>query len=268
MTTNTTPTGTEAGFDLDELSTYDPDFDNGYMQLRDQFKDGDYYKVEDVKRALARRAAPAPADSVLKGRWEPMGKFARRFVPDAPDTTASALELFKQWKAYPLPEFNGDGNFDQDWLHREWVAFKAGLARASLAPVSAQQGAAEQHNAVKCVSALRAEPAGQHDASAWELTNEDIDLIWQSMPGGPSHWLKGFGYQNFARAVEAELATRCRAEGGVTSDNESSEIAAKAPAAQACPNCGRVPGERRDECEQCPEAPAAQAVADKGQGDE
>jgi hypothetical protein len=33
-----------------------------------------------------------------------------------------------------------------------------------------------------------------------------------------------------------------------------------APAAQGCPSCGRAPGERRDECEQCPEAPAAQAV--------
>lgn len=37
------------------------------------------------------------------------------------------------------------------------------------------------------------------------LTAEEIDAIWQSMPGGPSHWLKGFGYQNFARAVEAEV---------------------------------------------------------------
>ena len=44
-----------------------------------------------------------------------------------------ALELFKAWKGYPLPEFNADGNFDADWLHREWVAFRAGLAAGSAA---------------------------------------------------------------------------------------------------------------------------------------
>lgn len=37
------------------------------------------------------------------------------------------------------------------------------------------------------------------------LDNEEIDIVWQSMPGGPTHWLKGFGYQNYAKAIEDEL---------------------------------------------------------------
>lgn len=46
------------------------------------------------------------------------------------------LARFEQWKAYPLPPMNSDGHFDKDWLHREFVAFKAGLisARAADAP--------------------------------------------------------------------------------------------------------------------------------------
>jgi hypothetical protein len=37
------------------------------------------------------------------------------------------------------------------------------------------------------------------------LDNEEIDIVWQSMSGGPAHWLKGFGYQNYAKAIEDEL---------------------------------------------------------------
>lgn len=37
------------------------------------------------------------------------------------------------------------------------------------------------------------------------LTGEEIDIIWQTMPGGPAAWLKGFGYLNFARAIEDEV---------------------------------------------------------------
>jgi hypothetical protein len=37
-----------------------------------------------------------------------------------------ALTRFSNWKAYPLPPLNNEGRFDADWLHREFVAFKAG----------------------------------------------------------------------------------------------------------------------------------------------
>jgi hypothetical protein len=93
-------------------------------------------------------------------------------------------------------------------------------------PVSAQQGAAEQHNAVECDPALRAEPASQRDADEraffehWDKTNSEYGY-------GETHII---AYKAAQAAWNA--ATRCRAEGGDTSDNGISDLAAKAPAAQ------------------------------------
>jgi hypothetical protein len=136
-------------------------------------------------------------------------------------------------------------------LHAMYKAFQRGdsverahAAVMALLPVSAQQGAAEQNNAVECDSALRAEPASQQHA-------DELARAWMM-----SH---GYGNQSFVYALadlqsridakdreamvlakrwfgaEAELsaAPRFRAEGGDTSDNNISQGAAKAPAAQA-----------------------------------
>lgn len=35
------------------------------------------------------------------------------------------LSLFSAWKGYPLPELNADGQFDKEYLQREWVAWQA-----------------------------------------------------------------------------------------------------------------------------------------------
>jgi hypothetical protein len=209
---HTTPTGTEAGFDLDKLEAMlneliESATENGF-NMREALPDGappepssNVKVLRDKLIALARRAALAPADSVLKGHWEPMGKFARRFVPDAPDTTASAsiadraeqaailgsenqcrdalLEIAKdsraaqpvqageavdERKVFTMAEaFSvfqdltgamdaiAKGNTDSeeiarimlrktDALHPRFLA----AYRASLAPVSAQQGAADE----------------------------------------------------------------------------------------------------------------------------
>ncbi|VVE33927.1 hypothetical protein [Pandoraea commovens] len=40
------------------------------------------------------------------------------------------------------------------------------------------------------------------------LSNEDIDKIAETMPGGLNGFLKGWGWRNFARAVEGELQAR------------------------------------------------------------
>jgi hypothetical protein len=116
------------------------------------------------------------------------------------------------------------------------------IVDAYAVPVSAQQGAAEQHNAVECDSALRAEPASQQCASCRgrnpHCTNCDgmgieprkIDH-YAACKCILSHYCDGKCNPVFAD----ELATRCRAEGGDTSNNESSDLAAKAPAAQAVP---------------------------------
>jgi hypothetical protein len=100
-------------------------------------------------------------------------------------------------------------------------------APLSMPPVSAQQGAAEQYNAVECDSALRAEPASQRDAIVGAIARG-----WCS-PANSRKVMDDELVYAIADEVEAALATRCRAEGGDTSDKESSDLAAKAPAAQA-----------------------------------
>lgn len=37
------------------------------------------------------------------------------------------------------------------------------------------------------------------------LDADEICAIWNSMPGGPANWLKGWGYQQFAKAIEDEV---------------------------------------------------------------
>lgn len=47
-----------------------------------------------------------------------------------------------------------------------------------------------------------------------ELTNDQITDIWEAMPGQPEGWLKQFGYIQFARAIEAEVASRLASKVG------------------------------------------------------
>jgi hypothetical protein len=47
---------------------------------------------------------------------------------------------------------------------------------------------------------------------AWELTDEEIDTIGESMPGGMDGFLKGWGWRNFARAIEAEIMLKLQPE--------------------------------------------------------
>lgn len=49
-------------------------------------------------------------------------------APVAAGESSDVMVRFEKWKAYPLPALNSDGHFDKDWLHREFVAFKAGMA--------------------------------------------------------------------------------------------------------------------------------------------
>lgn len=48
----------------------------------------------------------------------------------------------------------------------------------------------------------QATTASAAPAARAKLTDEEIQTIWQTMPGGPAGWLKSFGYLQFARAVE------------------------------------------------------------------
>ena len=65
-------------------------------------------------------------------------------------------------------------------------------------------------------NALAAAPAISHsgEGAAPSLTDDDITIIWQTMPGGPAGWLKSFGFLQFARAVEDEVLSRVQVEKG------------------------------------------------------
>jgi len=65
----------------------------------------------------------------------------------------AALLLFQEWKGYPLPPLNSDGNFDKDWLHREWVAFQAGLKRRPAAGTQQAHAGADEAGKLKALHA-------------------------------------------------------------------------------------------------------------------
>jgi hypothetical protein len=156
------------------------------------------------------------------------------------------------------------GEYIDEPAQAAWSAWQ--VARASPAPVSAQQGAAEQHNAVECDSALRAEPASQQ-----EITRLDVmSLIRENahrnyMAGVTSDGVEAKYMREIETTVSAVFAEldavrRCRAQGGDTSNNEVSHLAAKAPAVQD--DLSDLPGYRHCGLFELidPDAPAAQAV--------
>lgn len=75
---------------------------------------------------------------------------------DAQAVAAKELEAFAKWKAYPLPPMNSDGQFEKDWLHREWVAFRAG--RKSFAAPQAPP----QSDIGMAISEGQSNPAEEH----------------------------------------------------------------------------------------------------------
>jgi len=85
--------------------------------------------IARIERATAPHGSAAPT--------EPSGNSGELAQRAAAPVSGDDLEAFAAWKGYPLPGFNSDGNFGKDWLHREWVAFKAGRARAAVSACQA-----------------------------------------------------------------------------------------------------------------------------------
>jgi hypothetical protein len=40
------------------------------------------------------------------------------------------------------------------------------------------------------------------------LTEEEIESVWESMDGGPSAWMRNFGYSQFAKKIEEKLLAK------------------------------------------------------------
>lgn len=94
--------------------------------------------------------------------------------------------------------------------------------RASIQPVAAQGPTLQAH-----VMPPFAAPAGQHDAGASVLTPERIVELFRQNVGNA--WNnETFNCVGFARAIEAEFASRFRAQGGNTSPESNPATPAQA----------------------------------------
>lgn len=171
---------------------------------------GNFVKFIDVQKLLATLAAPvaaAPAsffDALETFKQSDQGVTAsQRFAdavigaPVAADTEQATIDtpefralLEAHRKVYnaalkAFDPMDDDRRADNE-VAAAWAALISHIDSVKLAPLATPADAG----------------AGAEQPS---LSNDEIDAIWQSMPGGPSHWLKGFGYQQFAKAVEAEV---------------------------------------------------------------
>jgi uncharacterized protein (DUF885 family) len=89
---------------------------------------------------------------------------------------------------------NSDGNYQVAEMRHDFTVWLA-ARRASLPPFAA--------------------PAGQREASTSVLTDERIDLVIEALKPEDNYP----ALRRFARAIEAEVASRCRAQGGNTQPN-------------------------------------------------
>ncbi|MCT9125369.1 DUF551 domain-containing protein [Cupriavidus gilardii] len=115
--------------------------------------------------------------------------------------------------------------------------------------------------------------AQQPAAQAAGLTDEEIDLIANTMPGGMAGFMRGWGWRNFARAIEGELLSRaapsgepvayveCRECGrcghtGINDAHSQDECCSNcdwtgpAPKEDVCPGCAQT-GTMRAACPKC-----------------
>jgi len=226
INTATGTAGTEAGFDLDSLTRYEPEISQDGYGLRSTMSEypgcGDYVKFDDVAAliALARRAAPdSAAQPVQAGEAVELPELPHPLEIDWPQLHSEALgcgvedrgirdryeaaeygwQVGMEAAAERVPELIYD---EETVLAIQREAYE--LGRASLAPVSAQQGAAEQHSAVECDSALRAEPAGAGVPSPTMLDWSKVSAAAQKANREFGQWMPERWVQIFVNAYNKE----------------------------------------------------------------
>jgi hypothetical protein len=286
-----TPTAAQP-LDLDKLSgdimnirCDDEAASQGYPDQRYAYKAGHRdarhtaAELVNERAAQARAAQPDTTASASIADDEDFAIALRAYENTPFQSRAPLIEAIMRWhRASLAPVSAQQGEILQDEVRR----WKDRALKAEV--LLAQQGAAEQHNAVECDSALRAEPAGQHCASIlparrfinvagfWDA--DYVEFAEGCEKGGgvlngdphPKHYTRSEAESYVAEGAWREVAvpqnveqsetSRCRAEGGDTSDKDSSDYAAKAPAAQAVTatsllNADELAALRRfDECAQ------------------
>jgi len=128
-----------------------------------------YIRGEATRNALAGDFAWQMARALRMLERAPAASLSPLCGAQHAESGASDLDAFGAWKSYPLPDLNSDGHFDKDWLHREFVAFKAGR-RAALA---AQQAAAPGALAIE---AAKLAPILRGMCEGGDVHGEGVDI--------------------------------------------------------------------------------------------
>lgn len=95
------------------------------MNIPEGYKLVPIYPTDDMVSAVIDlgRIDPDDVDSIWSGMIE-NSPFICESNSRAYDE-AKERELFAKWKAYPIPHLNSDGQFDKEYLQREWASWKA-----------------------------------------------------------------------------------------------------------------------------------------------
>ncbi|MBF8692381.1 hypothetical protein [Pseudomonas fulva] len=80
-----------------------------------------------------------------------------------------SLEQFKSWKGYPIPDLNSDGQFDKEYLQREWQAWQASRA-AVVVELTAEYELPPTMDMQALVSAIRQQDIATIEAQGLKVT--------------------------------------------------------------------------------------------------
>lgn len=106
---------------------------------------------------------------------------------------------------------------EQPSIEADWDRINAAIAKEF---GDDQVGAIKAQNVFKSLaaptqgSAPQAAPVaqeGEQGSVPAELTDQSIEEVWNTMPGGAAGWLKQFGYRQFARSIARHVLVRVAA---------------------------------------------------------
>jgi hypothetical protein len=199
---------------------------------------------DEWRAALARRATTGQAQESASSDYDVAIELAHRWKARAEKAEAALAESapsgesIATWRERMPAKFSEPEGIAHHAMMAEIRDLRAALARSATAGTTApdcghcfeaNRTAAKSAVVGERDSALRAEPAGQHeprDAMLSALRKAVVALAHAS-----DNPMYTEAYEAVSNAIEAEVDARCRAEGGVTCNNSSSELASNAATA-------------------------------------
>lgn len=205
--------------DLSKLQRYQFDGNEHDEGALEPWSDGEWVRFADVQSLLATKPAAAPQ----KDTPESMANSNARFAIDG------AIQYGRENRNQPPST--------DHWLYEYWnigrqlnEAGRTGWDNVTPMPAtpaaSTPAASAEQQSDSSHVMPLFAAPASQQGAFDQVLTDEQIIAAWDAQWRYHGHEPCKVGHLEFGRTVEVMVASRCRAQGGVTNNTDSGNSAA------------------------------------------